>query len=48
MIRLHIQITEQQRLLLQKFNKDGRSVSAFVRDILDEHFKELKKAKQMR
>ena len=43
MHRLHIQITERQRLLLQKHNKEGRSLAAFVRDILDEHFKKIQK-----
>ena len=39
MLRLQILITAKQRLLLDKNKKEGRSTSAFIREILDEYFK---------
>lgn len=43
MYRLNIQITESQKILLNKYNKEGQSISGFIRNILDGYFDAIKK-----
>jgi hypothetical protein len=38
MERLNIYLTEKQKQLLNKCNKEGQSISAFIRNILDDYF----------
>jgi hypothetical protein len=41
MKRLNIYLTEKQKELLNKYNKEGQSISALIRNILDDHFKKI-------
>jgi len=43
MQKTNILLTEEQRQLLERHNKKGRSMAGFVRDIIDAYFKDLKK-----
>lgn len=43
MQRLNIQITENHKMLLTKYNKEGQSISGFIRHILDGYFDTIKK-----
>ena len=41
MKRLNIYLTEKQKELLNKYNKEGQSISALIRNILDDYFKKI-------
>lgn len=38
MQRLNVYITEKHKRLLEKHNKEGQSISAFIRNIFDDYF----------
>lgn len=43
MQKTNILLTKEQRELLERHNKPGRSLAGFVRDIIDSYFQDMKK-----
>jgi predicted DNA-binding protein len=41
MRKTNILLTKEQRELLERHNKQGRSMAGFIRDIIDAYFKNL-------
>jgi hypothetical protein len=47
MQKLNIYLTERQRYLLDKHNKEAQSISAFIRNILDDYFNKIANEKSL-